>query len=260
MAEKIKEKPKIQIAEQVKEPYQPKKEGQSTFDKILESNRMMRKAPQQVQDNVERNKTETRVERHQDQGEKGGDSKKDEKERETMKEKAKEERKSAAEAGKRVVGKGQKKDGSGAGTGQGKGGKGQGFGKGVFRKAKEGLKKGEFTKAGLAGLEQSKFALKLKSEMNSVHLTREFIQKMVNQLVKIVKTGINKDGEKEIRLDLHERIFKGLRLRVALKDGKVSVHFKTSSGEVKELFANSSEDIQKQLEAKGISIREITVT
>lgn len=257
--EKIKDVEKVRIPDQIRERYQPRKEGQSTFDKVLEQNRLLQKSPQNIQVTLQKaHQQETRVARHQEQGERGKGKQSDEKEKERSKQEAKEERKAGSEAEQRVAGKGKAKGGSEEGGS--KGGKGRGFGRALHRKATASLKKGAFTKAAQAAAEGSKFAAKLAAQMKASHLSREFIQKMVNQIVKFVKTGINREGDKEVRLDLHDRIFRGLQLRVALKRGKVSVHFNTSNAEVRELFANSSENIQKELEARGVSVWEIKVT
>jgi hypothetical protein len=258
--EKIRDVEKPKIQEQIKERYQPRKEGRSTFDKVLEQNKILQKSPTKQQAMGQKAEhSETRVARHQDQGERGKDRQSDEKEQERGKQKAKDERKSGAETEQRVAGKGRGKGGQDKGSGQGKG-KGQGFGGSHHKKSVSTLKKGAFSKAAQAATAANKFASELKAQMKTAHLSKEFVQKLVNQIVKFVKTGLNKEGDQEVRLDLHERIFRGLQLRVTEKDGKVAIHFKTSNAEVRELFAGSSENIQKELEAKGVSIHEIKVT
>lgn len=260
MGEKVKEKPKAQIQEQVREQYRPRKEGKSTFDKVLEQNKMLQKNTQQIQPKFgEAEQQESKVVRHHGQGEKGKDKQSDEKEQERIKEKAKDERKSGGEVDGKIVGKGRGKGSSDKGSG--KGGQGQkGYGGSAQRKNIRFLKKGAFTKSAQAATESSKFQIAMKAQMKNTHLSKEFIQNLVNQIVKFVKSGINKDGEKEIRLDLHEKIFKGLRLRIALKDGKVTINLNSSNSKVRELFSSKSEDIQGQLEAKGIQVKEIKVT
>jgi len=259
--EKIKDTPKVKVPEQVREQYRPKKEGRSTFDKVLEQNKMLQKAPQNVKTNVLKSSEQdhVRVQRHQDQSEKGRDRQSDDKEKERGKEKAREERKSTNATEQKVLGKGRGRDGSGQGKGQGKG-KGQGFAHSNLKKAQKGVKKSDISKSALNAQETSKFSSKLKAEMNKNHLSQDHIKNIVSKIVKFIKTGINKEGEKEVRLDLRERIFRGLQLRVSSKDGKVSVHFDTSNNEVRELFTASSDKIQEELEKKGITVRDIKVT
>lgn len=261
MAEKIKEKPKIQPKEPIQEKIKanPRKTEQSSFDKILEQNRMLQKTPQNTQASLHKTNPESqKVVRHQEQGRQGQDSQKDEKEKERTKEKAREERTTTTDVKQKVVAKGKKQGQDGQGGS--KQGRGRGFGGAASRKAQMKLKKGTFTKAGQAAMESSKFASKLQQKMKTAHLSQEFIRNLVKKIVKFVKSGINKDGDKEVRLDLSDRIFRGLQLRVALKDGKVGVHFKASNSEVRELFTNSSDSIKEELKAKGIEVGDIKVT
>lgn len=262
MGEKIKEVEKPKIPEQVKEQYQPRKEGQSSFDKILEQNKLLQKSPQQTQVTPEKatEQQETRVARQQEHGERGKEKDSDEKERERVKEKAKEDRETSGVKEQRVMGKGKGKGGSDKGSGGQDQGKGRGYGGLQQKKGIKLVKKEALSKAALAAQEGTKFAAQLKAKMKTAHLSQEFIQRLVSQIVKFVKVGLNKEGDTEVRLDLHERIFRGLQLRVSQKGGKVSVHFNTSNSEVRELFAGSSDDIKKELEAKGVNIGEIKVT
>lgn len=256
--EKVKDKPKVEVTERPRESYRPKDDEDSLFRKILESNRLQQKSAVQPQNEMEKLKMDGKVIRREEQGERGRDRKDDEKERDVGKERAKEERKSTSVEGKKIMGKGQKQDGEG-GSSQ-FGGREGGFGRPLYKKINVTEKKGAHAKGIEASLENSKFATRLKGQIQTAHLSKEFIQKMVGQMVRFLKSGINKDGDHEIRLDLSERIFKGLRLRVALKDGKVSVDFHSSDSKVRELFKNSSSEIKGELEARGISVREIKVT
>lgn len=260
--EKIKEIPRSQAPESIQERYQPKKEGQSSFDKVLEQNRLLQKSSQPVQVNlIKEGSQEDRVSRRQEHGERGKDKQQDEKEKERTKQKAKEERSPEAQTGQRVMGRGQTKGNSDKGGGKSGHQDRGGYGGGLQQRRKiEELKKGEFAKAAQVATEATKFASQLKDQMRTAHLSREFVQKLVNQIVSFCRAGLNKEGDKEIRLDLNERIFKGLQLRVALKHGKVDVQFGTSSQDVRELFTNSSKDIKKELESKGVLVGEIKVT
>lgn len=259
--EKIKEIPKERIPEQVRDDIRPKKEGRSTFDQYIEQNKILQKSPERVRPELVKGEDqhETRVARQQEEGERSRD-RQDEKEQERGKQKAREERTDAAESAQRVVGKGRGRGGSDKGGSGQRFGDGRGYGGTAHKRGIDLLKKGAALKSAQTGLEASKFADRLKSRMADAHLSREFIQNLVSQIVRFVKSGINRDGDKEVRLELNERIFRGLRLRVALKRGKVSVHFNTGNREVRELFASSAENIEKELAAKGILVGEIKVT
>lgn len=106
---------------------------------------------------------------------------------------------------------------------------------------------------------QAQFAAKLAQSVRTP--SRALTQQVLNQIVQYVRIGLNSDEEKEIRIDLHERIFKGLKLRVATKgEGKVAVHFTTANDEVRSLFNNRKGDIEKALKRNGIEVAEIVVT
>ncbi len=88
-----------------------------------------------------------------------------------------------------------------------------------------------------------------------------FTQHVLNQIVRYVRIGINAEGEKEMRLELHEKIFRGVRLRVSTKGkGKVVVHFTTSDAEAREAFMKQRDAIRGALAKKGIEVAEITIT
>lgn len=85
-------------------------------------------------------------------------------------------------------------------------------------------------------------------------------QQVLNQIVQYVRIGMNRDNEKEIVVDLHEKIFRGLKLRVASKGkGKVAVHFSTKDREVRSLFDSQRGTIREALKQNGIEVAEITV-
>jgi hypothetical protein len=62
------------------------------------------------------------------------------------------------------------------------------------------------------------------------------------------------NGEKEMDVSLHEKVFKGLRLRVAMKQEKADVSFMTQSEEVRDLFLAHKRDLESALKEKGIEV------
>ncbi len=160
----------------------------------------------------------------------------------------------AKEAQERVVAKKSLKDDRGGGQGKGQGGGGFG-GRRQAAAARTKLASG---KQGPAML-KAQFASKLSAALKQP--TRAFSQHVLNQIVKSVRILANSDEEKEIRLELHEKIFKGLKLRVSTRGkGKVAVHFATGDAAARELFMNNREAIAKALGRKGIEVDEISVT
>ena len=187
-----------------------------------------------------------------------------------MREKDKEERKEKREtretgekadaqvAQQKVVGKGPRGQG---GRGQGGGGKQGGYG---GQMAKRGLAK-KLSKAGVRTIPsdlQKHFAAKLAKVASDIARpdSARLSQEILNKVVQYVRMGVNTKGEKEIQLDLHQKIFRGLKLRVTEKDGKVNVHFSTFDKKGRAVFEKSSDEIRDALSKKGIDVGEIVVT
>ncbi len=102
------------------------------------------------------------------------------------------------------------------------------------------------------------FQTYLKKQANFI--PKQLSQEILNQLVRYVRIGLNKEGNKEIELDLHKEVFKGLRLRLTANHGKVSVHFLTANSDVRELFKRETSKIEGALVARGIAVQEIKVS
>lgn len=109
------------------------------------------------------------------------------------------------------------------------------------------------------GLSQTSksFAAKLA---NTGNLPKTLPKEVLDQIVRYVRIGINRKQGKEIELALHQDIFKGLRLRFTENRGKVSVHFLTAGGAVRDLFLSERNSIHAALSLKGISVEEIRVS
>jgi hypothetical protein len=67
-------------------------------------------------------------------------------------------------------------------------------------------------------------------------------------------------GDQEIQIDLHEKIFRGLKLRVTSRKGKVDVHFLAADAKTRSIFEKNKDDIRDALEKKGILVEEILIT
>jgi hypothetical protein len=88
---------------------------------------------------------------------------------------------------------------------------------------------------------------------------REIPKQVLDQIVQHIRIGLNKNLDKEIQIDLSDRIFKGLSLKVSSNQGKVEVTFLTGNADVKRLFEKQKEEIGKTLSEKGISVSQIRV-
>ncbi|MFH1829440.1 MAG: flagellar hook-length control protein FliK [Pseudomonadota bacterium] len=195
-------------------------------------------------------------------------AKRQERQRE-MREKEKEERKEKKEtrqtgeradatiASQKVVGKGGRGQG---GRGQSGGGKQGGYDGST---AKRGLSK-MLTKAGVKTIPmdlQKQFAAKMARAAKEAATPSQaaLTQHVLDKIVQYVRIGINRSGDKEIQVDLHQKIFRGLKLRVIAREGKVGVHFRTSDKKGREIFEKNSDAIRDALAKKGIEVDEITI-
>ncbi|MBT3182531.1 MAG: hypothetical protein HN337_08510 [Deltaproteobacteria bacterium] len=160
-------------------------------------------------------------------------------------------------AQQKVIAKGKLKQGN-----QQSGGKGQrGFGGG--NTSRKGMAKA-LKKAGARSLPidlKGKFASKLSDTLKATAGPdrAQLTQQVLNQLIQYVKVGMNRKGEKEIQIDLHEKIFKGLKLRVISREGKVAVTFSASDRKGREILEKNKDDISRALKDKGIEVDEIVV-
>lgn len=120
-----------------------------------------------------------------------------------------------------------------------------------------------FSKGKNQELGQTGFLLNLK-EAQAIGQKRlsnptVFSKTLLDQIVHYVQLMSKQGGEKEMSVSLHEKIFKGLRLRVAVVRQKAEVSFLTHSQEVRELFLANRHEIEQSLREKGIEVRSISV-
>lgn len=160
-------------------------------------------------------------------------------------------------AEQKVIAKGRLKDQGGGG---GEGGRQGGFGgEGGRRDVSRLLAKSSVKSVpvDLAGKFAAQFAKSLKASGAGETVIP---QQVLNKIVQYVRIGINRKGEKEMQIDLHEKIFRGLKLRVLARGGKVAVHFRTSDTKGREVFEKSKDAIRRALTKKGIDVDEIVVS
>ena len=240
-------------AEQSKEQSKPKAK-KSDFDKAIDRQVATQKNPI-FQKAHQENVTRESYREHAREMEQRQDKKAEKKKEEKANEGDRGERKTDAKiAEQKVVGKGTYKDNQGDRDGQS-----QGFGGG--RRSRKGLE-GKLMKAGARGLPldlKSKFAQKLKDAFGKD--TPKLSQEVINKIIQFVKVRINKEGEKEIELELSDKIFKGLKLKVATKGkGKVVVHLKTKNSKTRSIFEKEKSSIREALSKRGIQVDDIVIT
>lgn len=241
------------LAEKPKEKEQVK-EKQSEFDKVLQESRTVQKTTPTTQTPTKASTEQAAREAHRREDRSKDEDQRDQKDKDKKGDQS-EKRGDAKTADQKVIAKGPMKDGGGGG---GKGDKG-GFSFGQSRKGVD-LKQQKLA-AGLdAAALHGKFAQKMQASLAKGLRDPGMTQAILNQLVQYVKVGINQEGDKEIRIELHERIFKGLKLRVLSKEGKVLVHFMAADDKTRAVFDKNKDEIRKALEKKGILVEDILIT
>lgn len=258
-AERAREQQRVDARQQAKpQPKQKEKPQESDFNRALEKSQLSSKTSPQL-----RGESKVATERaikeamHQ-QDRRGDDRKRDEDDREKGRDgRQKGDAQNAKLADQKVIAKGRLKQQSGGG-GQGQG---RGFGQTLGRKSMARALK----QSGARGLPvnlQGKFAAKLAQQMKGADAAQQtqFTQQILNQLVQYVRIGLNRKGEEEIQIELHEKIFRGLKLRVTAREGKVAVQFRTADKEGRRVLTENTDTLKAALSEKGIAVDEIAVT
>lgn len=231
---------------------------ETEFDKVLEKSRLSSQLLPQTQTQSKAVTEQAIKEAFKHEDRQRDEQKKDEgenKEGRDSHEKGKRAQGQIAE--QKVIAKGHTKQQSGFGSGGRQQG---GFASTNGRKNLSKMLTREASKSVPVDL-QSKFASKLSKAMTAANAGQAVLtQQVLNKIVQYVRIGINQKGEKEIQIDLHERIFRGLKLRVIARGGKVGVHLNTGDSKGREVLEKNADAIRSALEKKGIDVDEILVS
>lgn len=95
--------------------------------------------------------------------------------------------------------------------------------------------------------------------LQNVHSLQKIPPQVLDHIVQHIRVGLNKNLDKEIQIDLSEKVFRGLSLKVALKDGQLQITFLTASPDVRRLFNSSKLEIRESLKNKGYGVEFIKV-
>ena len=245
------------ILQQQRESVKPKpKEGD--FDKVLEKSQMASKLMPQQQIQA-KTITEEAVREAAKRDDRGQDERKrdDGEQKDNRDTHQKGERGESSVSQQKVVAKGRLKDG-GQGSGGHEGREG-GFGAQMGRRSLASVLSKSSAKSLPVDL-QGKFAAKLAETLKGADQQNVLTQQVLNKIVQYVKIGINRKGDKEIQIELHERIFRGLKLAVSFHEGKVSVKFRASDKKGREVLQKNSDAIRAALNKKGIDVDEILIS
>jgi len=243
------------LAEKPKETEKPK-EGPSQFDRVLEESRALQRPLPTTQTTQKFTTEQATREAYKHEDRSHDEQRREDKDRDQGKDEGRGERKSGTkDLGQRVAAKGQLKDGRGGGGQEGRGG----YGTGQQRRGVSTTQLKTAAKVFTPAL-HGKFAERLQASIAKSVAEPGLSQAILNQLVQYVRSGINRMGDKEIQIDLHEKIFRGLKLRVTAHEGKIGVHFIAADAKTRSVFEKNSGAIRDALEKKGILVEEILVT
>lgn len=231
---------------------------ETDFDRVMERSRTASQLmpQQQGQSKTITEEAIKEAAKHQDrQGEDGRRDEGDKKDRRESKQRG--ERSEGKITGDKVVAKGQLK-----GFGQGMGG-GREDGRGGFT-AKRSLSQA-LAKHGAKSVPtdlKGEFAARLSQTLKSSEAQQGVLtQQVLNKIVQYVKIGINRKGEKEIQLELNEKIFRGLKLCVtAHEGGKVGVRLNTADETGRSVLKKNLAAIKDALKKRGIEVDEIVIS
>lgn len=242
------------LTEKPKETEKPK-DGPSQFDRVLEESRSLQRALPATQTPQKPTTEQAAKEAHRQDERQKEDERREDKEKDKGKDQGSGERKSTQGLVEgRVVAKGHLKDNRGGGGGEGRGG----FG-GENKRSVATTQQKSAAKVLTPAL-HGKFAERLQASIAKSIAAPQMTQAILNQLVQYARIGINKMGDKEIQIDLHEKIFRGLKMRVTSRDGKIGVHFMAADAQTRSVFEKNKDQIKDALEKKGILVEDIRVT
>lgn len=82
---------------------------------------------------------------------------------------------------------------------------------------------------------------------------------VLDAIVQSIRIGLNKKLEKEMQIDLSDKVFKGLSLKISSHQGKVEVTFLTGDPDVRRLFEGQRNKIGDALKEKNIQVSNVKV-
>lgn len=82
---------------------------------------------------------------------------------------------------------------------------------------------------------------------------------IVDKIVQNARFGMNAEGAHEFQVDLKQDVYAGLKMKIATKDGKVSVSFVAENAEVAAQFEAKAAQVTKQLTDRGLNVTSVNV-
>jgi hypothetical protein len=251
------------------QPDRPKSQSQqdrSPFKQVIQQGRIMHQQPsmqQQLSKHVIEHKTR---EEHKERNTDKREQKRTHRDGDKAVEKdhgRKAEKQDSGPQHRTVVKTSQQRDGRGGQQGSDSGNRGGGEGRGgTGQQARTSEQSAKYasTKSDLGTAVASKFQQQMMQEKAAqLTMNRSQMQQLVNLLVQSIRLGKNEVGAEELEMSFQAHVFKGLRLRLLEKNGKIAVSFLSSDGGVRALFQRESDRIRKALKHKGVDVEAIEV-
>lgn len=230
------------------------KEGKSTFDELLEQSRKLGQG-------LAESKTQTKTATKEAAGEaeklreRQKERSKDSEKEEEKKQDSSGEKRETADGGKKVVGKANLKQHQGGS----RGGEGDGsFGK-KGERSNLSLKKSGSLRTVDVGSHNFAKEFQAKLTQNNSKIPGTIPQQVLNQIVKTVRLGVTRTGDKVLELSAGTTLFQGLTLRFQSRNGKVAVTFLTANPETRSLFKKEAARIRETLIQKGVAVETVDV-
>jgi hypothetical protein len=83
---------------------------------------------------------------------------------------------------------------------------------------------------------------------------------IVDKIVAQARFGMNTEGAHEFQVQLKDDVFKGSELKIATKDGKVTVELVAKDAETAATFEQKAQEIAKTLTDKGLNVTSVNVS
>jgi len=84
-------------------------------------------------------------------------------------------------------------------------------------------------------------------------------RQLLDQMIQLIRVGLQKQDQKEILIDLSQKVFRGLSLKVKSQNGKVEVSFLTGDPRIRNLFEGEKNNIAQALQEKGVQVSQVQV-
>ncbi len=90
-------------------------------------------------------------------------------------------------------------------------------------------------------------------------LPTELPKPLLDQMVRYCRLMTKGNGDKEMEFQLKEDMFRGMRIKVALSNGKISATFLSAHEDIKSYFQSHKNELMMALAEKGVEVKSVSV-